>query len=52
MCEHSKYLGTLVHWNNCIWYVDNDDCNFKDENDETSLFCFQKNMPMQTRMQN
>lgn len=38
MCENSRYLGTLVRWNNSIWYVDNDDCNFKDENDETSLF--------------
>lgn len=38
MCENSRYLGTLVCWNNSIWYVDNDDCNFKDENDETSLF--------------
>lgn len=38
MCENSRYLGTLVRWNNFIWYVDNDNCNFKDENDETSLF--------------
>lgn len=36
--ECSKYLGTLVRWNNSIWYVDNDDCNFKDKNSEISLF--------------
>lgn len=42
MCEYSKYLGTLVCWNNSIWYVDNDDCNFKDESDETSLFLLPK----------
>lgn len=31
MCENSRYLGTLVCWNNSIWYVDNNDCNFKDD---------------------
>lgn len=35
--EH-ELLGTIVEWENERWYVDNTDENFKDEDEETSLF--------------
>ena len=34
----NKYLGTIVEWEGERWYVDNDDEEFKDESEETSLF--------------
>lgn len=34
----NKLLGTIVEWDNERWYVDNTDENFKDEDEETSLF--------------
>lgn len=35
--EH-ELLGTIVIWEGKHWYVDNTDGNFKDEDEETSLF--------------
>lgn len=34
----NKFLGTIVEWENERWYVDNTDDEFKDEEEETSLF--------------
>lgn len=34
----NKFLGTIVEWENELWYVDNSDENFKDDDEETSLF--------------
>lgn len=34
----NKYLGTIVEWKNERWYVDNTDEDFKNEEEETSLF--------------
>ena len=34
----NKFLGTIVEWENERWYVDNTDENFKDDDEETSLF--------------
>lgn len=35
--EH-ELLGTIVEWENELWYVDNTDEEFKDDGEETSLF--------------
>lgn len=34
----NKFLGSIVEWEGERWYVDNTDENFKDEDEETSLF--------------
>jgi hypothetical protein len=34
----NKLLGTIVEWEEKKWYVDNTDENFKDDEEETSLF--------------
>lgn len=34
----NKFLGTIVEWENERWLVDNTDENFKDDDEETSLF--------------
>jgi hypothetical protein len=34
----NEYIGRIVIWEDERWYVDNTDENFKDDNEETSLF--------------
>lgn len=34
----NEYIGRIVIWEDERWYVDNTDEDFKDDNEETSLF--------------
>jgi len=36
--DYSERIGDIVEWENEKWLVDNTDDNFKDDDEETSLF--------------